>query len=213
MQKLPVLLNIHPARFHGPVTIACSGGADSMFAALYFMNGKRNVALAYFNHGTDYADEAEEFVRKFAHENNLKFYHSKIFDEKPKDKSTEEWYREQRYEWLRKFYTPVITGHHLDDAVETWVWGSCHGKPTLPALVNEGIFRPFLACKKEAMTEMLKRKGVPWIEDPSNTDTAFVRNHIRANVIPQLKKVNPGLDTVIQKKVLKRATIESLKQT
>jgi tRNA(Ile)-lysidine synthase len=211
MKSLPVITSILPPNVD-TLWIACSGGIDSLFAAQYF-NRTRDIGLAYFNHGTSYADQAEQHVAHQAMKWNVPFARDRVKGEPPKGASKEAWWREQRYAFLSTLGPAVVTGHHLDDAVETWVWGSCHGQPTLPSLNVNNIYRPFLMCKKLAMEQTLAKLGISWIEDPSNQDVDYIRNHIRKNVVPELYKVNPGLDTVIQRKIQERVTMFHLNNT
>lgn len=211
MKALPVVTKILP-RDVDTLWIACSGGIDSVFAAQYF-NRTRDIGLAYFNHGTDYASQAEQHVMQLATMWRVPFIRDAVREPVPKGVSKEAWWREQRYAFLNTLGPAVVTGHHLDDAIETWVWGSCHGQPTLPSLSIGNIYRPFLMCKKSAMEATLARTGLTWIEDPSNQDTDYTRNHIRKAVVPELYKVNPGLDTVIQRKIQERVTFFQLENS
>ena len=65
--------------------------------------------------------------------------------EKTSRESQEEYWRDIRYDWLERCTErDVITGHHLDDCVETWVWSSMHGTgKIIPYSRNDRIFRPF----------------------------------------------------------------------
>ncbi len=97
----------------------------------------------------------------------------------------------------------IITCHHLDDCVETWLMSSIHGKPKLiPYKRGSNIFRPFLMTNKKTIKEYALKKQVSWIEDPSNSQTNFMRNHTRLNLIPQALVINPGLRTTIRKKLI-----------
>ena len=42
------------------VVLACSGGRDSMSALEFLVKGRRDVTVAYFNHGTDHGDDAQD---------------------------------------------------------------------------------------------------------------------------------------------------------
>ena len=53
------------------VTIACSGGIDSMAFTNFLLQGKREVKLAYFNHDTKHGKDAEKFVKEYAEKNDI----------------------------------------------------------------------------------------------------------------------------------------------
>ena len=46
------------------VTVAVSGGADSM-AVLDFLKNSHEVTVAYYHHGTEHGEEALDLVRKY----------------------------------------------------------------------------------------------------------------------------------------------------
>lgn len=198
MKKLPFITGLLPKA--ECIWVACSGGIDSLFAA-DFLRRTRRIGLAYFNHGTDYAESAEMLVAGYAAKWNLPYARATINSTPEKNQSMEEFWRNERYEFLDSLGV-VVTGHHLDDAVETWVWSSCHGQPKLPLLQRGNVYRPFLACRKTAMKEWLVKEHVTWIEDPSNEDTSYTRNRIRKEVMPHILTINPGIHTTIQNKIL-----------
>ena len=186
------------------VTVACSGGVDSMVFVDFLLKGKRKVDLAFFNHDTGHSREAEKFVRQYAAKNNLILTIGRVKGTKGK-RSFEEFWRDERYQFLESFRSSfIITNHHLDDVVETWLFSSFHGKPNLiPYQRGDKIFRPFLMTSKKDIMSYAERKGVEWIEDPSNKMTKnIMRNQIRHNVMPEVLKVNPGIRTTIRKKLL-----------
>ena len=51
------------------------------------------------------------------------------------------------------------------------------------------------------MVNWCERKEVPWIEDTTNKDNNFARNRIRNVILPEIKKINPGIQKVVAKKV------------
>ena len=185
------------------VTVACSGGLDSMTVVNFLLQGRRKVNLAYFNHDTQHSHRAQQFVEKFAEDKKLNLFIGRAQGRKGK-RSLEEFWRDERYDFLQRIggdYT--VTCHHLDDCVETWLMSSFHGQCKLiPFRRNKNIFRPFLMTSKKAIKEYAERKGVSWIEDPSNQKTNFMRNHIRHNVMPQVLVVTPGIRSMIRKKLL-----------
>jgi len=186
------------------VTIACSGGLDSMVFVDFLLKGKRKIDLAYFNHDTAHSREAERFVRQYAARNNLILTIGRVKGTKGK-RSFEEFWRDERYRFLEGCRSNfIITNHHLDDVVETWLFSSFHGNPSLiPYQRGKKIFRPFLMTSRKDILSYAERKGVEWVEDPSNANTNnFMRNKIRHNVMPEVLKINPGIRKTIRKKLL-----------
>lgn len=186
------------------IFIACSGGVDSM-AVVDFLSRNHSVNLLFFNHGTDASVEAEFFLqqRYYSITDNVKLNIGKIVDSKTADESWEEYWRNQRYKWFHSFNVPVITCHHLDDCVETWIWSSLNGSGKIIPYRNQNVIRPFRLNTKTEFTNWCRRKNVPWIEDSSNEDTKYMRNFIRSEIVPKALVVNPGLHTVIRKKIIK----------
>jgi len=186
------------------VMIAVSGGVDSM-AALDFLRRNHEVEVYYFNHGTEYGERAEDLVRRYIMKYDLPFQIRGIAQgTKPKRMSKEEWWRDERYKWMDLFsqhHLPVITCHHLDDCVETWVWSSMHGTGKIIPYRRNGVIRPFRGTRKRDLELWAAMHNVPYLEDDSNADTCYTRNYIRHEMMPHVLKVNPGIHKTIAKKV------------
>ena len=185
------------------VTIACSGGVDSMVVTHFLLQGRRKINLAYFNHDTQHSHKAQEFVEKYASQNNLNLFIGRVKGRKGK-RSLEEFWRDERYDFLQRAGSDyTITCHHLDDCVETWLMSSFHGRSKLiPFRRNENIYRPFLMTSKKVIKDYALKKKVNWIQDQSNQKTNFMRNRVRHNIMPQVLIVNPGIRTTIRKKLI-----------
>ena len=185
------------------VTIACSGGIDSMVFTDFLLKGKRRVNLAYFNHDTQHSHKAQEFVENYADSNKLNLFIGRVQGRKGK-RSLEEFWREERYAFLQRISSNyTITCHHLNDCVETWLMSSFHGQSKLiPYRRGKNTYRPFLMTSKKSIKNYAERKKIEWIEDPSNQHTNFMRNHVRHNVMPQVLIVNPGIRNTIRKKLI-----------
>ena len=186
------------------VMIAVSGGVDSM-AALDFLRRNHEVEVYYFNHGTEYGERAEDLVRRYIMKYDLPFQIRGIAQgTKPKRMSKEEWWRDERYKWMDLFsqhHLPVITCHHLDDCVETWVWSSMHGTGKIIPYRRNGVIRPFRQTRKRDFELWAAMHNVPYLEDDSNADTCYTRNYIRHEMMPHVLRVNPGIHKTIKKKV------------
>ena len=185
------------------VVIACSGGIDSMVVTHFLLQGRRNVKLAFFNHDTAHSRHAQKFVEEFAREKKLDLFVGGIKGTKGK-RSIEEFWRDERYSFFNRISTDfLITCHHLDDAVETWIMSAMHGRCKLiPHQRGENIFRPFLMTSKKTVKQYAENKNLDWVEDPTNARTEYIRNHIRHTMMPNVLKVNPGIRTMIRKKLI-----------
>ena len=185
------------------VTVACSGGIDSMCVVDFLRRGNRKVHLAYFNHDTHHSHQAEKFVKQYCGKNNVFLTVGRVKGLKGK-RSIEEFWRDERYKFLENLNSEfIITAHHLDDVVETWLMSSFHGNPKLiPYKRNESVFRPFLMTEKKAFKNYAEKYNVEYLEDPTNTSINYMRNYTRHNIVPHVLKVNPGIRKTIKKKLI-----------
>ena len=171
-------------------------------ALVNFISMRREVTLLFFHHNTETSENAGKFLGDFSNKNNLKLHSEKLSVEKPKKVSPEEFWRIERYKFFDKFKDkPILMAHHLDDCVETYLMSSFHGCPKLIPHNTGNFYRPFLMTPKKILIDWCVRKNVPWQEDLSNKDNSFARNRIRNIILPEVKKINPGIDKVIKKKL------------
>lgn len=117
--------------------------------------------------------------------------------------SVEDWARGARYaaiEMRLDAETCVLTAHHADDQMETVVQrmlsgAGPHGLSAIRPVRRLGagfLARPLLGCRRSALSGFATEAGLTWIEDPSNRDTRYTRNHLRSAVMPLLESVAPG---------------------
>jgi tRNA(Ile)-lysidine synthase len=181
-------------------TIALSGGVDSM-AVADFISRSRSVRAAFFHHGTPASHKGFELVSAYCQQRGWPLALGRISSPKGKVESPEEFWRNQRYAWLDTLGAGVITAHHLDDCVETYLWSMMHGTAkTIPYRRNR-VIRPFLLTPKAELVDWATRNNVPWVEDDSNRDLRYTRNFVRHELVPRALKVNPGLHKVVARKV------------
>ncbi len=185
------------------IYVACSGGVDSM-AALDFLRRKHEVTVAFFDHYTEHSMLSKHWLWEYCKSNSIPFVSGEVKNQKTSDESWEEYWRNERYAWFETLDHAVVTAHHLDDAVETWIWSSMHGQPKLPEVVRKSVARPFLSTPKKELIDWCVRKNVPWYEDTSNNDTKYMRNYVRHVAMPVVQKINPGIQKTIKKKLLNK---------
>jgi len=111
--------------------------------------------------------------------------------------------RSARYELMertRRARTPgfVVTGHQLDDLAEDQLMRLVRGAgwPALGGMAGfdpgRNLLRPLLLTPRHALAAFLRALGRTWRHDASNEDERFLRNRIRARILPALKQENPA---------------------
>lgn len=187
------------------INLAFSGGVDSLVAAHFLKRGKHDLTLLHFNHGCQYSDEIERQCRERAESLSLPIIVGRIDNpECPKGRSLEDFWRRSRYKWLRGFNQQFITAHHIGDAIEQWIFSSLHGNPSLIAVQDDLVLRPFITTSKAAIMAYADRHNLVPVEDAYNMDLSKRRNYIRHELMPHALAVNPGLEKVIRKKYMKQ---------
>ncbi|WP_170976387.1 tRNA lysidine(34) synthetase TilS [Rhizobium sp. FKL33] len=84
----------------------------------------------------------------------------------------------------------ILTGHNLDDNIETYRMRMArnadpdtHGMAEAVLLQGKiWAVRPLLGLRREAIRAYLRSQGVGWVEDPSNVNTAFERVRLRSQI-------------------------------
>ena len=189
------------------VTVAFSGGVDSV-AVTDFLSRTRDVTCAFFHHGIFEDDAALAFTAEFCTRRNIPLIVGFLKDPRPADLSPEEHWRNCRYSFLESIGDTVVTGHNLDDCVETFLYSSLHGTPKVIPNTRNNIVRPFLTTPKSEFVDWCQRKDIKWYEDPTNSKTDHMRNYIRHNLMPHALHVNPGLYKTV-KKIVERKSREN----
>jgi tRNA(Ile)-lysidine synthase len=192
----------------GAVLIAgISGGADSMalLDILTLLGCRCIVAHCNFHLRGEESDEDARFVKGWCKKNDLEFT-SIDFDTRQyaadRGISIEMAARELRYSWfemVRKQYDAeaIAVAHHKDDSAETLLMNLVRGTGIsglcgiLPQ--NGKVVRPLLCVTRSEIETYLNERGIPFRTDSTNREDIYARNHIRLNVIPQLKKLNPSV--------------------
>ena len=185
------------------IEIALSGGPDSTAALYFFKNSGRDVSAAFFHHGTETSEKSYLYVSHMCNELNVPLRIAKITHDPHKYQNLEASWREERYRFFEDTDCQVVTAHHLDDAVEWWIFSSMHGEGKLIPRIRDTFLRPFLLSRKEDLTEICNKNSAIYWQDKTNFYTDRPRVLIRNKIIYDCLKINPGLHKVIRKKYLK----------
>lgn len=203
--KAHVNLNF-PLLLKDRLLVACSGGLDSVVLAHLCHSAGLHVALAHCNfrlRGAE-SDADETFVKELAQQLDVDFFvtHFDTLGYVNQHKvSVQMAARELRYAWFdrllkTKGFVKVLTAHHLDDALETFLINLSRGTGIdgltgIPAQ-TETIVRPLLKFSREELLDYAQANELTWREDASNSDIKYLRNKIRAEVVPLLKELHPS---------------------
>ena len=182
----------------GPIALAVSGGADSM-AMLWLANAAfpGAVIAATVDHGLR-AEAAAEAAMVGDWCQSVGVPHATLTVAAPiTGSSIQAGARGARYALLRDWAlaadaVAIATAHHADDQAETFLMRAARGsgiaglagirarREMLAASDRPiAIVRPLLGWRRDALRALAEAQGVPFVDDPSNTDEAFDRVRFR----------------------------------
>lgn len=190
--------------------LAVSGGVDSIVLLDALVNHRIDelvsegltidlsgqFVVAHFDHGIR-SDSIEDrvAVEKLAKSYNIPFETKRV--ELSADVSEDE-ARTVRYNFLRqvckKHNAQLATAHHQDDLIETMIINLIRGtgwRGLVSLSSNSDILRPFLHTPKNDLLLYAKKYNLQWREDSTNSDTKYLRNYVRLNLIPAMLKKDP----------------------
>ena len=96
----------------------------------------------------------------------------------------------------------VALAHHADDQAETVLMRLLRGSGMtgLSGMAyrnSRGYVRPLLEISRSEIEQYLLACGLSWREDASNSDTTYLRNRIRHQLLPLLEEYNPAIRTCL----------------
>jgi tRNA(Ile)-lysidine synthase len=174
-------------------------------AAHLVSSGRRrwSLTVAHLNHGLrpDSAADAS-FVADAAAALGLPFEGRRVDVAdlaRDEGRSVEEAGREARYRFLEDVAPDgalIATAHTADDAAETVILNLLRGTgPTgvrgIPARRGR-VVRPLLGQRRAALRPWMDDARLDYRLDPTNDDVTYLRNRVRAEVLPLLEALRPG---------------------
>jgi len=93
----------------------------------------------------------------------------------------------------------VATGHTRSDQAETVLFRFLRGAGTaglagIRPVTDQGVVRPLVEIDRQQIERYLREHGIAWRNDSTNASTAFARNRIRHELLPQLTRDwNPAM--------------------
>lgn len=206
------------------VLLAVSGGIDSMVMTHLFLRTGYETGIAHCNFQLrgEESDKDEEMVRSFAVDNDIPFYYrrfnTKDYSESKKV-SVQMAARDLRYDWFEEVrsknnYDLIAVAHNLNDNIETLLINLTRGTGiaglTGISVSHNNIIRPVLFATREEIVEYCGKHNIQYREDKSNAETKYIRNKIRHNVIPVLKKINPAIENTLTETAVRISEISEI---
>lgn len=198
------------------LVIGFSGGPDStaLFHLCLMLRYDFSLELyaAHLNHGLrgEEAHSDRLFAQRAAERHGVEF----VWDETDcrglaaeKSLSLEEAAREARYSFFNRIIEEknadfVLTGHTADDNAETVLMNLLRGAGPqglggIPP-ARGCYIRPMLNIWRSEVLLFLKTKKLSWVEDRTNRDLCYLRNRVRLDLLPKLKKeYNPSIKNAL----------------
>jgi tRNA(Ile)-lysidine synthase len=200
------------------VLVGVSGGADSV-CLLHLLQGLRvPLVVAHFDHGLRRSSWADgRYVLRLAAQLGLPAVAERLEPGHLEAAlgSLEEQARRARYrflasaarEWSCRF---IAVGHTQDDQAETVLMHLLRGSGTRglrgmrPAcsldevtgvLEDSGVqlIRPLLSVPRRETLAYCRSRHLSIRRDPTNDQTAFLRNRVRLELLPLLERYNPAI--------------------
>ena len=192
----------------GRVGVACSGGAASvcalMWAASVFRGREKNLFVLHFNHRErGAADSDAAFVGGLARSLGAEFVLGAA--ESAPERISEDILRKMRLAFFASKsaelgLSAIVQGHNSGDVAETLVMRLMRGSgsegmsaPRPLSHFRGALFaRPLLRMSKAEIKKILSDAKAEWREDETNSSPDFLRNRLRAEIIPAIDALCPG---------------------
>ena len=207
------------------VGVAYSAGADStalLLAAQARWPGQ--VLALHVHHGLQAAADAfESHARRFCEQHRMALRIARVNAAHEVGQSPEDAARLARYAALARMAGEaevdcVLLGQHADDQAETLLLALSRGAG-LPGLASMpecferagmSFGRPLLGVSASEVRGWLLKQGHAFVDDPSNTDTRFTRNRIRAVLMPAWETCFPGFRPMLARSARHAAQAQRL---
>ena len=100
-----------------------------------------------------------------------------------------------RSKWTNLRFDKLAIAHHADDQIETFFINLLRGsgiKGLKAMQPRNGMYiRPLLWASREEIKQFAIENGIKWREDSTNSDTVYLRNKIRHELMPVFDSIKP----------------------
>ncbi len=193
------------------IVLGLSGGPDSLFLLhlLTLMHKKGTISLiaAHLDHEwRENSHKDVQFCLEATQALGIPLVigkASELSTEMKWNGSLEELGRTMRRQFLTKIAKEhnadlIALGHHAQDQQETFFIRLMRGA-SLPGLISmrpkqDTYIRPLLETNKNDIVAYLEQNNITYLTDPTNVSPEFLRNRIRATVLPALQSCDARFD-------------------
>lgn len=199
------------------ILVAVSGGPDSVALLALLTALAQSCALTleaiHVNHGLrgEESEEDARFVARLCERLGVPLHQERVdpveMARRRKGRSLQELARDARYAAFEQVGAAlgverIALGHTADDQAETLVMWMLRGSGSrglagIPASRRPWFIRPLLAVSRGELLAYLRDQGLAYRVDSSNAKPWYLRNRVRQEVLPALKRINPSLVRVL----------------
>ena len=186
--------------------VGFSGGLDSyvLLKLLTQLDIEIPVVAIHINHSIqEQADQWQDHCESIARGLKIEFLGAKVDANPPAGESPEAWARKKRYATFSNLMQQgdiLLLAHHQDDQIETFFLqlfrgSGPHGLASMPKITGFSggwLARPLLELDRQDLEHFAQQNNLQWIEDPSNQDESYDRNHLRHTILPLVRERWPG---------------------
>jgi tRNA(Ile)-lysidine synthase len=201
------------------LVVAVSGGPDSvaLLGCLVALSARWSweISIGHVNHGLRGMESEDDaaFVEQLGKHFNIpvSIREARVTKQEAKlsNQSLQAYAREIRYQAFEDILqergaTKIATGHTADDQAETVLMWMLRGSGTagmsgIPAKRGARFVRPLLEISRNEILDYLKERQLTYRNDSSNSQSVYLRNRLRKDLIPQLKGYAPGIVQVLSR--------------
>lgn len=185
---------------------AVSMGVDSVAAYFWMREKGYDIQPLHFNHKLrPQNDRMEQKFRELCDATNRTAVVGY-----GQDLQTENDCRQARLEFFKNNAENIITAHHLNDYVESYLLNCFRGQPNHNCIslqtefVGYNVIHPFLLTRKHDLVQYAERNNLlRFVEvDETNTETkGSRRNWIRNTIVPEMLKQKLSLEKFAEEQI------------
>ncbi len=186
--------------------VGVSGGIDSTCLLHIFSELNVEAVGVHINYGTrgEASDKDAAFVEKVCNDLGVSCILHEVDAGEAENSNFQAWARNIRYDLFEKEAqkaeaTGIAVAHNQDDQIETILQKIFRGSGLAGwsgmKIWNGQLFRPLLKVSRNEIKEYCEEKSISFRLDETNLTSAYSRNFLRNEWLPQLQKNFPGWRT------------------